>query len=481
MKGVRGQAAVLVIVGICLMVPLLFAPAASATVTMLPGSSNPCPSLPQPAGMGDSIGIEVDFPYVPEPNPPRFYPGAVLRPADTATYPGKRPMVVLQHGWDEDMCSLWWAAQYLAGHGYVATIHETPFYGDPDDFFIRVLADLPVTLESAATVIDYLKGPGNAFTDYSDPGRIGYVGHGVGSIAASWITGEFPELGIGAVVALNNLHAALVGDAGAEGPECVMEVQGHPVPNVPALGMAMDRPCSSNLPNASPNLKLLGWDFWKSYNKPTMELVMRGYQDSTFVGDNDGTDAYRDVGYYLDAWFRRWLNEEPAENLALLTKTLNGRPTVDALSSKFRSAAYLPADTNTDDLSACLSGTARCDGKRPTVPVPEAEPAKLSLRIRASSHKLTRGSNRKMTVSAGNSGGVGVAVKLCVKAGPLRIFGNRCRDLRLIQPKSRSSAVFRLHASSKLKPGRRITFKATAYSTTETRFRKFRLRIVRHN
>lgn len=47
---------------------------------------NPCPTLPSPAG--DSIVAQVQFPYSPAPDPMRYYEGVILRPADTALYPG---------------------------------------------------------------------------------------------------------------------------------------------------------------------------------------------------------------------------------------------------------------------------------------------------------------------------------------------------------------------------------------------------------
>lgn len=78
----------------------------------------------------------------------------------------------------------------------VATIHETPFFGDPDDFFIRVLEDMPLIINADLAVIDYLGSNDNVFADFTDATKLGYAGHGVGSMAASYIPGQHPELGI---------------------------------------------------------------------------------------------------------------------------------------------------------------------------------------------------------------------------------------------------------------------------------------------
>lgn len=120
--------------------------------------------------MGDSIVAQVQFPYSPAPDPMRYYEGAILRPADTQVlYPGSHQSYSSSTaGAAADMCSLWWVAQYLAGHGFVATIHETPFFGDPTIFFIRVLEDMPRIINADLAVIDYLGSNDNVFADFTD-------------------------------------------------------------------------------------------------------------------------------------------------------------------------------------------------------------------------------------------------------------------------------------------------------------------------
>lgn len=431
--------------------------------------------------MGDSIVAQVQFPYSPAPDPMRYYEGAILRPADTALYPGKRPVVLIQHGWGNDMCSLWWVAQYLAGHGFVATIHETPFFGDPDDFFIRVLEDMPLIINADLAVIDYLGSNDNIFADFTDATKLGYAGHGVGSMAASYIPGQHPELGIDAVAALNNLRALVVGDPGGVYDECLVEPQIRTLPTVPALGIAMDEPCESNPTNTGPTLKIVGWEWWKSYAIPSMEVVMRGYGDSDFVGDNDGTDAWKDMGHYLDAWFGRWLNGDPTRTDDLLTATLNGRPTIEALSERYRSAAYLPPENDTGDLVSCLKGLIRCDGRNDSDPDPDPDPlpAKFKLEVGISSHRLRPGSIAKIGISAGNTGGSAAKAKVCVESAFLKVLGKRCRSLGEVQPDTHAGTVYRIKAGRYLSAKSRTRIRTTLISSVGNIERVSKFRLVR--
>src|SRR5262249_49181250 len=64
-------------------------------------------------GPSDSVGIQ--FPGYNG----QTINGTMFRPSDSKTYPGRRPVVVVDHGYAEDECHQWWSAEALAGHGYL--------------------------------------------------------------------------------------------------------------------------------------------------------------------------------------------------------------------------------------------------------------------------------------------------------------------------------------------------------------------------
>jgi hypothetical protein len=114
----------------------------------------------------------------------------------------------------------------------------------------------------------------------------------------------------------------------------------------------MDLPCVDRPTLLSPDLKLTGHTLWKSAHEPTMTLVMRGYQHSSFTGR--GTEAQlRNVGYFLVAWFDRYLKGDRSAKHRLLARRVNGVRTRQLLSTTFRSAVFLPG-IDCEDYALCL-------------------------------------------------------------------------------------------------------------------------------
>mgnify|MGYP002633502999 CR=1 FL=1 len=189
----------------------------------MPGSlrgEDICSGQLQPALMGDAVAESVQCPNVPAASPQRYYDGAVLRPADRVAFPGARPVVVLQPGLSQNKCTLWWAAQYLAGHGFVTVVHDTPDPGFPEDpDFYEVVEWANVAIDEDAAVAEYLALDATA---YADVGRLGFAGYEEGAVFASTIdtpilADQQTDLGIDAIVRFNNLRYRLTGDLSGNG------------------------------------------------------------------------------------------------------------------------------------------------------------------------------------------------------------------------------------------------------------------------
>jgi hypothetical protein len=176
----------------------------------------------------------------------------------------------------------------------------------------------------------------------------------MGSIVASYVQQD-QDRGVKAIVALDNLRRYVSGDAGAASFECLQQPANEITPRVPALGFAMDQPCSARPDYAPPNLKELGFRHWRKAGVPSMELVMRGFQHSSFTGR--GTDQqHRYVAHYFLAWMRLWLDGNEKATKKLLATRVDDVPTRSILSSRFLSGAYLPPKVHTNDFANWLVG-----------------------------------------------------------------------------------------------------------------------------
>ncbi|MGI8751073.1 MAG: alpha/beta hydrolase [Acidimicrobiales bacterium] len=331
----------------------------SADQPLSGGSStyDPCPAeditLP---GQGSSLAQAVSIPSVPavplqgpasmfDPAPgevPASFDSTILRPADTAQYPGLRPSVVLMHGIGGEQCQMWWLARYLAGAGYVVVNLTSP---TPPEHS----ASYGVAIDGARSAVHFLANPlENPYGTSTDPADIGLAGWSEGSVAASVAQG-LPDMGaVRVIVALDDLRGSFLGDSGAPVTFCAPPVEGAVTPRVPALGFASDNSCDVEPTNTSPDLKLSGFGRWRDAGVPAVELPLAGY--SHFDYDTTGPKLYP-VGELTRAWFDAWLGNKPA-SLAMFSRcqTDSGLPAAGILSATFHAGAYLPSqgiDTTT--------------------------------------------------------------------------------------------------------------------------------------
>lgn len=306
--------------------------------------AKPCPDEATYPWMGNSIAKRVTVPSLTTPAGIEGYEGTILRPTDSAAYPGPRPVVVLQHGNNGDQCRLWWVAQDLAGHGYVALVWTVPNASTQQNFIRSV--------DATRSALAFVRTGANPYLSSSDPTQIAVAGSSLGAVVTSYVQGD-PDPAVRAAVALDNLVPAVPSDGGMGEGEglCGNAEAAIPVtPRVPALGFAKDEPCGGNL---DPFSKQPAFTLWRNAGIPSMEVIMAGFEHTDFMAN--GSEAQRlDVSHYLLAWLDRWLLDAPDATDRLLADTVNGRPTDVVVSSKFRSASFLPGVVNTTDLIGWL-------------------------------------------------------------------------------------------------------------------------------
>lgn len=461
---------------------------ADAAVT----GDNPCPTSASNSlsWMGASVGQDFTIPSLrhqaDSSQVPATYPMTVLRPADTVTYPGPRPVVVFQHGLGGNRCALWWAAQYLAGHGFVTTVHRSlPGNEQTASDAYRSGVD------AVRSVIAYLKG-----LQVSDPnlgpmidlGRLGLSGHSMGSIISSQLQGD-PSLGIKAIVAFDTLRRYVQGDPGAARIDC----QSDPVPatqvtpSVPALSFAMDEPCAYKPDFKPADLKLSGPRWWSEHGVPNMQLVMKGYPHGGFT-DGASADKKLDLAHWVLPWFERWLNGDKSQEQLLAAPIVNGRPVVDLLSSEFLSSACLDGIADSEDLrswfdagSPATSGAGRCDSPPGQSPDPAHPAPALTNRKLV---KLVRLSSSRGWVRAGGKArlklritvkGMGQPVKnlnLLVSSSNRRVRVAGTRKVQRINPASTRVVVLTVRAGRKAR--NKVRVKVTVAGRTVGRTLRIR-------
>jgi hypothetical protein len=291
--------------------------------------ADPCPGVPAYDWQGRSVAREVTVRVHGGP----AYEGTVMRRAGSDE---RVPGVVLMHGAGGSQCGLRWAARHLAGHGYVALVltHRGNLAGH----------------ERAVRVgVRWLRSRANPYRDLTMRNRIGLAGHSQGS-NASMLAQDEP--GVRALVALDSLKRFARGDRAAA-LDCTPPRRRRVTPLVPALGFAMDRPCADRPGLIVPDLKKSGHALWKSAGRPTMTLVMRGFEHSSFTSRGSG-EQLRGVGHFLLAWFDHYLKRDREATNRILARSVAGEPTRRLLSTTFRSAAHLPARIDCEDYASCL-------------------------------------------------------------------------------------------------------------------------------
>ena len=305
----------------------------------------PCAGQVVASWQGASVGQDITIPSLTQPNGNTSYAGSIFRPEDLTAYPGPRPLVVLQHGLGGNRCGLYWAARLLAGHGYITMTWTSPQQGDNGKAFLN-------GLDATRSAIAFAKTSANPLLAITDNSRIGISGHSMGSIITS-VLQAYPDPGIKAAIASDNLRRWITGDPGAAANECLGARSAEVTPTVPTLGFAKDEPCNGLPTVTDPDLKQAGFQWWRSHGVPSMELVMAGFNHGDFV--QGGSDLqHRYLAHYYLAWFGRWILGDESQTPALLAETVEGAPTTSILSSHYLSGAYLPPGLDTSDYVAWL-------------------------------------------------------------------------------------------------------------------------------
>jgi pimeloyl-ACP methyl ester carboxylesterase len=319
-------------------------------------AANPCPAQAHYEWMGDSVSETVTIPSLIQPGGISSYAGTIVRPADQATYPGARPVVLLQHGLGGSQCAQWWTARDLAGHGYIAVVWTAPLgTGGATLAFVNAV-------DAMRSARAFVRTPANPYAAFSDTTRMALGGHSLGSIVASFVQQD-ADPGVRAIVALDTLRRSLTGDPGGAVFECVPPPGVEITPRVPALGFAKDEPCDVRPGYAPADLKLPGFFRWREANVPAVELVMAGYNHLDFA--TPGSEAkHRDLAYFIEGWLARWLHDDPAGEERLFAEAVYGRPIEDLLSTRFLSGAYLPGRVDSADFRSFLADHVAPETKR---------------------------------------------------------------------------------------------------------------------
>lgn len=288
----------------------------------------------------------------------------------TRAGPEKRPGVVITTGSVQAPETLYWAfAAVLAKHGYVVLTYDVqgqgrsdtfgegadrqegvpsqagqPFYDGTEDGLDFLLstpqrpysprvscgnANGGTATSHAAKQARRVKAGLN--TDFNplhgvlDPTRIGIAGHSLGAGAVSFIGQKDPR--VDAVVALDNLQAPNTASA------CPARPDTRSVPPItkPALGMSADYGLTQNPFTADParDAKNAGFAAYRDAGVDSMQVNVRGgtHYEFAFLPGNTapiplGAATFRGydmVGWYLTAWFDRYVKEDAGAQARLLT------------------------------------------------------------------------------------------------------------------------------------------------------------------
>ena len=295
---------------------------------------------------------------VPSRNAGMTYQGTVFAPANPMAFGGVLPAVVLVHGLNGTQYDVWWAARYLAGHGYIAIAatvtgtNETYVSVDGKTYTRNGIGpdDYVVALQSMA---DFLTSGANPYSMYVDPTKIGAAGHSEGARAASGI--QDVDSRIGAIVAFDNLTSDIgSGDAGTAifAPCPALGITFGPsqpiTPRKPAMGLAEDAPAATCPANTDPAQKETAWGNWVNYGIDSMEIDVRGTNHLTFAQLGSATEPGQEqdlqiFSFYTAAWFDKYLKGDPLAVSDLTSATVVGQPRDAVLSLTYLSGAYLPS------------------------------------------------------------------------------------------------------------------------------------------
>jgi hypothetical protein len=334
---------------------LMFVGVASAVCAPPATATGPCPEW-QFTSPAKSVYERVTVKSVVAGSDQAKYRGIIVRPKEPAK--GRKiPGVVLLHGRGGDKCGLWWAARLLASHQYIALVvsmHPGMDVGQASD-----IADV-----AARSSVAFLRGIKDPYRAYLDRGDLGMAGHSQGSMGVSRAQSDLPQ--VKAIVGMDNLRAFGHDDPGGVG--CAVAGTLPVTPTVPGLGIGSETGCGERTD------KLAGYHAWRGAGTadapmPTMEVVLARSDHPSFGGGGSHSSKHltqlKASGYYMRAWFDRWLKNDHGAQARLLDTTPIGVPIDDLLSAMspagpkpspaaFHSAAYLPGAIDCEDLRSCL-------------------------------------------------------------------------------------------------------------------------------
>lgn len=311
------------------------------------GAAGPCPHewpFTQPAR---SVYKQVKVPRTATAATMSFYDALVVRPRELPPGVDRIPGAVLLHGRGGNKCALWWAARFLAAHGYETLTLTYPNADSPSELSA-------ISAGAARDGVKFLRSKKNPYRSVVLRNDLALIGHSQGSLGAS--VAQFDTNAVRAVVGFDNLRAHGVADPGGIG--CLPGPSEPVTPRVPGLGLGSETGC---LDDPSLTDKLAGYHAWRAAGRPTMEFVLRGMQHGSFGGgapyDSAHATGLRHAGYYTLAWLDRWLLGRVPAVRRLLSRMPLGIPIdqmLSGLGAQFLSAAFLPGRIDCEDLPTCL-------------------------------------------------------------------------------------------------------------------------------
>jgi dienelactone hydrolase len=297
--------------------------------------------------------------------------GAILRgylvaPLDIDRRSGPLPVVIIAPGSLVGQESYYrWSARELASHGYLALTVDPQGVGGSD-----LLGQPPCSaagcpgvppqqasnyVDGLISALDYLFTQEAAWLHKADLQHVGLAGHSLSARAVSYVQGV--DTRVQAVVAWDNLASDLAGDAGSAsgGGLCGSLIGGSlptaptPVtPRVPAMGQASDSGGTCTPTNTDPETKKIAFELWRNAKVPAMEVVFAGVNHLDWAQLKPTSEAasakLQLFQYYTRAWFDLFLKNDASAKDRLLASRPLGEPVIEATSSSFRSAVYLPED-----------------------------------------------------------------------------------------------------------------------------------------
>lgn len=267
---------------------------------------------------------------------------AALYAPDAAVWVAPYPVISMLPGGGADISSVDWAAQLLAGDGYMVVITKPELGGSATSYHT-----------AAKSGIDFLLSAANPYLAEADTQRVGACGWSLGARALARTQEE--DLRVDCIVAWDNLAISENGDEGSPSGGG----SGTPVriPRVPALGQA------SEMPGVDAQSKIFAWEQWRARRIPCAEVVFAvGTTTAAHLkwGTAGSVAEHARFHHYTRCWFDRWLKDDRMGVERLLVSRLDGTAASSYLSTAYASALYADGYDSADLRSLIINaGTAR--------------------------------------------------------------------------------------------------------------------------